>query len=464
MAVRSDQLHSHQFSRRRVVAALAGRDPARPPSTGTAPALAGLMVAALALAAFGVFGLLRPADDGSWRDGGSVVVERESGARFVYRDGLLHPVLNYSSALLILGSSQPRSSLVARSSLAGVARGAPLGIPGAPDLLPAAGELLTDPWTVCSRPAGVGVESVLRLDSGPSDRGRNGSGIGDRALVVADPGGDLHVLWHRHRYAIRKPDLVLAAFAWPRESATPVAPAVLNAVPAGPDLAGLAVDGAGRRSAAIPGRRIGEVVVVENSGGGRQFAVVTARGLADVTPVQADLLLAGGDAEAGAANRMSQAEYATAPRAASMVPSGESAPPAEAPELATATGAVCAGFAAGGGPPEISAVAAESLRRDGELSAPAPAPPASAPVDWLHIPPGRGAVVEALAAPGAPNGALSLITDLGVRFPVPSRDVLAMLGYADVRPQRLPAAVVALMPTGRALDPAAAAQPVVPGR
>ena len=464
MAVRSDQLHSRQFSRRRVVAALAGRDPAGSPSTGSAAALAGVMVAALALAAVGVFGLLRPADDGSWRDGASVVVERETGARFVYRDGVLHPVLNYSSALLILGSSQPRSSLVARSSLAGVARGAPLGIPGAPDLLPAAGELLADPWTVCSRPAGAGVESVLRLGSGPSQRGSRDAGLGDRALVVADPAGGLHVLWHRHRYAIRDPDLVLAAFAWPRQSATALAPAVLNAVPVGPDLARLAVDGAGRRSVALPGRRIADVVVVENSGGGRQFAVVTAGGLADVTPVQADLLLAGGRAGAGAAIRMSQAEYAAAARVPSMVPAGESAPPAETPELAPSTGVVCASFADGGGPPEITAAPAGSVRRDGELPAPAPTPPTSAPVDWLHVPPGGGAVVEALATPGAPNGALSLVTDLGVRFPVPSREVLAMLGYADVRPQRLPAAVVALLPTGRALDPAAAALPVVPGR
>jgi type VII secretion protein EccB len=458
VAVRSDQLHSHQFSRRRVVAALAGRDPARPPSTGAAAALAGVMVAALALAAVGVFGLLRPADDGSWRDGASVVVERESGARFVYRDGVLHPVLNYSSALLILGSSQPRSSLVPRSALAGVARGAPLGIPGAPDLLPAAGELVTGRWTVCSRPAGAGEESVLHVGSSPA------AAASDRAHVVADPDGGLHLLWNRHRYAVRDPDVVLAAFAWPRQSATPVAPALLNAVPAGPDLARLAVDGAGRRSAALPGRRIGQVVVVENSAGGRQFAVVTARGLADVTPVQADLLLAGGADGAATAIRMAQAEYATAPRAPSLVPEGESAPPAETPELAPATGAVCASFADGGGPPELAVVAADSVRRAGELPAPAPTPPASAPVDWLHVPPGRGAVVEALAAPGAPNGALSLVTDLGVRFPVPSREVLTMLGYADVRPQRLPAAVVALLPTGRALDPAAAAQPVVPGR
>jgi type VII secretion protein EccB len=456
MAVRGDQLHSHQFARRRVVAALAGRDPARPPASGTGPAIAGVMVACLALAAVGVYGLLRPRDDGSWRDGGSVVVERESGARFVYRDGVLHPVLNYSSALLILGSAQPRSALVARAALAGVPRGAPLGIPGAPDLLPAPADLVTDPWTVCSRTASPGPESVLLVGWRPVSP----SALDGRALVVAEPSGGLHLLWRRHRYAIRDPDLVLAAFAWPRQSAAAVAPALLNAVPAGPDLGRIAIDGAGRRSAALPGRRIGQVVVVENSGGGRQFAVVAASGLAEITQVQADLLLAGGGGAAPV--RMSQSEYATAPRAPAMVPGGEAAPPATTPELAAPSGAVCASFVDGGGPPEIAAVA--TVPRAGELRAPAAPAVSSAPADWVVVPPGRGAVVESLAGPTAPVGALSLVTDLGVRFPIPAPEILAVLGYPDARPWRLPAAVVALLPTGRALDPSAAALPVIPGQ
>ena len=51
------------------------------------------------------------------------------------------------------------------------------------------------------------------------------------------------------------------------------------------------------------------------------------------------------------------------------------------------------------------------------------------------------------------------MTDQGVRYPVTSADVLPMLGYAGVRPTRLPAAVVALLPGGRALDPTAATAP-----
>jgi hypothetical protein len=80
---------------------------------------------------------------------------------------------------------------------------------------------------------------------------------------------------------------------------------------------------------------------------------------------------------------------------------------------------------------------------------------------WIAVPPGRGAVVEALASPSAPSGALAVVTDQGLRFPIPSREVLSSLGFGDVRPLRLPAGLVALVPSGPALDPAAAVQPAL---
>ena len=83
--------------------------------------------------------------------------------------------------------------------------------------------------------------------------------------------------------------------------------------------------------------------------------------------------------------------------------------------------------------------------------------------DRVVVTPGRAAVVEALASPSAPHGALSLVTDLGVRYPLASTDVLTMLGYGGVAPVRLPAELVALVPSGRALDQAAALTPIKPG-
>src|SRR4051812_2159878 len=123
---RSDQLHSYQFAVRRVVSAVAAHEsnPARPPGRRAGVTLlAGVLVAALGLAGFAVWGLLQPGGSTRWRSGNAVIVEKESGAKFVYVDGVLHPVANYASALLIVGAARPSTISVARRSLAGVPRG-----------------------------------------------------------------------------------------------------------------------------------------------------------------------------------------------------------------------------------------------------------------------------------------------------------------------------------------------------
>jgi hypothetical protein len=83
--------------------------------------------------------------------------------------------------------------------------------------------------------------------------------------------------------------------------------------------------------------------------------------------------------------------------------------------------------------------------------------------DLVVVQPGRGAVVESAPAPGASGGALSVVTDLGVRYAVPTREVLGMLGYGAVHPVRMPANLVSLLPSGHALDPEAARAPAVRG-
>ncbi len=147
MASRSDQLHSHQFMLQRAVGALAMRDPdpVSSPMRRIGGALfASVMIAVLAVAAVGVYGVLRPGTGNAWRDGRAMIIEKETGARYVFRDNVLYPVLNYTSAVLILGTSDPVT--VSRSALEGVPRGTPMGIPGAPD--PSA------------RPATVGTRAV----------------------------------------------------------------------------------------------------------------------------------------------------------------------------------------------------------------------------------------------------------------------------------------------------------------
>ena len=459
MTSRSDQLHSHQFSQQRAVAALAMRDPdpATPPQRRVTGALfASVMVALLAVAGAGVYGLVRPGTSGAWRDGGATIIERETGARYVFLDGTLHPVLNLTSAMLILGTSE--TVQVARQDLVDVPRGTPVGITGAPDPLPGRDQLVSGPWTLCSRSAGSGTpESVLRVGWAPDQ-----APLSDDGVLAADPTGGLHLLWHGRRFALRDPDVVLAAFAWAAASATTVDAALLNAIPAGPDLAPPAAPRS-QAASALPGVRVGEVFLVGNPGGVPLHGVALLDGVSTVTAVQARLLLAAGANPDGRMREVGPADYAAARQLESLIPTGDDAPPASTPEQSRPTqlGGVCATHTMDSWPPALTVTAALPVAVGEVATAAGDGPGLRA--DHVAVPPGRGVVVEALAGAGAPTGALAVVSDLGIRFAIPSAEVLAMLGYGDVTPVRLPAALVALVPAGRALDPAAAVLPATAG-
>ncbi|WP_341721053.1 type VII secretion protein EccB [Micromonospora sp. FIMYZ51] len=459
MPSRQDQLHSYQFTIQRVVAALVMRetDPAQSPFRRLAgAALASVLVAVIGLGGFALYGLF--AGGGvKWRDGGAVIVEKESGARFVYREQRLHPVLNYASALLILGAERPKTVLVSRRSIEGVPRGLPLGIADAPDSLPAAARLATGAWTVCSvgtDGGGPQARSVLLIGTG----GTGGRPLGAQALLLRAPDGQLHLLWQQRRHLIRDTDRVLAALAVTRARAVPVAASLLNTVPAGLDLAPLELPGLGEESARIADARIGDVLLVSNSGGGRQYAVVQRDGLAGITELQAALLLARtGQREP---DQISLGRFAALPQLDDLAPAGPHAPPSVPPRLAAMdSSVVCARVGDesgqvelrhGGQLPELTTPSAESR----------PAGPAVA--DHVVVEPGRGALVESVAAPGATGGAISVVTDLGRRHVLADAGVPAMLGYGGARPVRLPAGVVSLVPAGPTLDPATARQTAAP--
>ena len=142
----------------RVISAFVMRetDPAQSPlRRGIGALFGGLMVAILIAAGFGIFGILTRVGTDQWKSDGSVVVERESGASFVYLAGRLHPTLNVASAKLAAGRPGPTVFRVAAASLAEVPRGVTVGIPGAPASLPAAKQRIGLPWTACAANATI---------------------------------------------------------------------------------------------------------------------------------------------------------------------------------------------------------------------------------------------------------------------------------------------------------------------
>lgn len=465
MPSRQDQLHSHQFMIQRVVAALVMRetDPAQSPFRRAAGAtLASVLVAAIALGGVAVYGVLAGTGRFDPARTDAVVVEKESGARYVNRDGRLHPVVNYASGLLIVGSAQPRTVLATRRSLEGIPRGAPLGIVDAPDSLPAADRLVGAPWSLCTAAVPgqqAGARSVLLVGRAPG----GGRPLGDDAVLLRHPDGGVHLVWRNRRHPVRQPDRVFKALGWGGRQPVPVSAALLNAVDVADAFDLIDIPGRGQPSDKVRPARIGQVFVVRTQGGEKQFAVALRNGLAPVTQVQVDILMADERTRAvvgqSEPQELKQSQFAAFPTEPPLGSAAGFPPLRSVPAVLDAdAGALCGLVSTDGGVGEIRigatlpdlAAAAPTGSRSGRGSLLA---------DLVVVPPGHGAVVEAAPAPGAGGGAVSVVTDLGRRYAMSDPQVPAMLGYGGVRPLRLPSTLVSLIPAGPALDPAAALAP-----
>ncbi|MFY1635650.1 type VII secretion protein EccB [Solwaraspora sp. WMMB335] len=466
MPSRQDQLSSHQYAVRRVVGALVARDPdppQAPPARSAGAVLAGLLIAAILVGGAAAYGAVVGSARTDWRDQGAVIVERETGARYVYRDGTLHPVLNYSSAVLIVGVAQPRTVLVRRAALRHVERGVPLGIPDAPDSMPPAADLMATPWTACSTDSSP---TAVPSDSSPTTvpsaavpsaavliggQPPGGSALGSEALLARSTDGSLQVIWQGHRHVIREPDLVLSALGWTHQRPVSVADEILRTLPAGVDLARPAVPGHGSRSSAVPRATIGEVMVVVTQGGRRQYAVALRDGLAVISQVQADLLLTAFDQDAP--TNLSQGRFRALPRLADLIPDGPLAPPEHTPELRQwVNGTFCVRVAAADVRARILIdVALPAALRPTTPPAPRPPGPGTGGAGHVQLPPGSGVLVQPVGDTGD-AGPVTLVTDAGRRYAVPDPSGLTIFGYATAVPVRLPVELVELIPPGPALD------------
>jgi hypothetical protein len=78
--------------------------------------------------------------------------------------------------------------------------------------------------------------------------------------------------------------------------------------------------------------------------------------------------------------------------------------------------------------------------------------------DEVYAPPSGGAVVVETG-----SATTYLVTDSGRKYPVVSTQALAALGYGGVDRQPVAGSLLALVPTGPALDPATAGRPAPSG-
>jgi len=456
---RQDQLHSYQYSLQRVVAALVihDPDPQRSPlrRAGTT-ALVSLLIASIAVGGAAIYGLFTGHSSVDPTDANVVFQEKGTGARFVYLDSdkKLHPVLNYASGMLLAAAQTPEMKSVSTEKLATVALGAPLGIPDAPDSLPAPGALLTDRWSVCTDNQGVNNKPRSTLLVGDELTDGTVAAKAGKALLVRDPAGETSLVTGNRRFPIPRSRLVetLRVLGWSDQSPWSVSVAWSNAVPVGPDLVAPEIDDFGARSE-VDGLRIGQLVTGAEADG--RVEVILRDGSAALTDMQARLMQAqrGVRAPAQVDNFVGLPDSKTRLSDAGN-PDGL---PASVPDLVEGTpGRVCITL-------PVDAKNGDGIRIDPTMPAGvavtgAGAAPGDILADFVHVARGKGVIVAAAASPTAPEstGTVSIVTDTGVSYPLAGREILTKLGYGGVKPRQIPSELVRLLPAGPSLDPAAA--------
>ncbi|MEO3776671.1 type VII secretion protein EccB [Micromonospora sp. B11E3] len=454
MRTRRDQVQAYRFVTRRIVSALLSGDPETTnlPMRRLGLAVVGSVVAAaVVLGGVGAYGQLT--GNAAPLEENTLVIERETGATYVYAAGLLNPTLNYTSARLILNEAQPTVRTMSQASIAGRPRGRTVGIVGAPDALPDRKSLVELPWSVCDVPDPADPRrSTTRV---AIDRPLSGgTRLGERGVLVTVD-GERYLLTRDARLRIVGGDPAIAALKMAGSPTLNVGEQLLNAVPAGPMLREPDIPGEGEVSRFTLGdgpARVGQVF----RAAGLHY-VLTREGLAQIGEVTALLLLRRG----GEITEITPDQAGRLLVEERLDPEGTPQTlPALQPVRAGQT-VLCATYRRGtpGGPPVTTVELYDRLPP--ELNGPAVpvrqgTRDAVRTAEQVLLPGGKGVLAQAApgageSGTGAAGATVYLISAQGVRYPLGAGAQKA-LGYEGVTPLAVPASLLALIPTGPTLD------------
>ncbi len=461
MRSRRDQLQAYQFLRRRIVAALLSGEPESldsPMRRIVRTTFAGSMIAVLLLAGFGFFGVIHKGGTNSWQKGDALILVKGQTQGYVWFQRKLFPMLNEASGRLFVGSGTQRS--VSAASLKGVPRTSERGIPGAPNYLPPAKDLIQNPWTVCARTQGDRPEVTVLAGVAP----RAGALDDSSAVVVKseDQSTVTYLIWKGQRFLLSDPRGLPPVLGITDTTPQLVGGAFLNTLPEGPALTFPFIPLLGNPGPAIGGQptQIGRVFVVHNPNGD-QFYVTLNTGLLPISPLVAELLRA---APAATSNVAFPTDQATVLRANQATAASHASPdalptlakyPDRTLRQANSNGRIvlCVSLTADSRSQTTSVSAGPALPEVGDKTVTLNSDEAGRlPVaDFAYVPPGRAAVVRDQPQPGIPEGTRYFISELGIKFPIYSDEDLAALGYDKVNIPALPPGFLSLLPTGPTL-------------
>ena len=432
--MKKDLIEAQKFSRSRLLSAFVGGAPGGKelePAKPLRAVFAGIALTAMVLLA-GVFaGLLKPGLPSGWQNN-HLVVARDTGARYVSVQGVLHPVINTVSARMIIPPGEFKVISVDQSSLNGVAVGGTVGILGGPDSLPDETQLDGTNWQACSSDD----YSEFWLGGAPRRAATNDEGTvvnhGGRTFVVS--GGTAFEV------AAGAEIPVLRAVGLDTAQQHPVQGNWIALFVAGATLEPLTVPGAGDPA---PGIDLPVGAVLHETGSpDTNLYLLTAQGeLAPLSQLAYKLYLLGdGAGKLGEPVEIGPAEIAELPTATPAA--GKLWPESQLTPL-RGDGSPCATLTGKASDQRTTLSARTEVVGGGTAKAGV----------LTHVPDGGGALVR----PGV-SGSLSIIDPIGIRYAVPGSIKVATqrLGYSAKDVTVVPAAWLQLLPAGPELTPEAA--------
>lgn len=435
--VTKHQVTGWRFVMRRIASGIALHDTRMltdPLRTQSRSVLVGVLIVITGLVGCFIFSLLRP----SGAVGDKVVLaDRDSSALYVRVNDELHPVLNLTSARLIVGRAvQP--TVVNSTALDRLPRGPMVGIPGAPERMVQNASRDAD-WTVCdgTGSAEPGVTVIAGQLTGGQERA---SALPAGRAVLVDSGPPdapmTWLLWDGRRSLIDLSDrAVTEALGLPMNvpAPSPIASGLFNAIPEGAPLRVPAIPGAGAApqfplSTPVP---VGAIVAAYGTDGKLRYYAVLPDGLQSVSPALAALLRNADSYGLEQPPRLGADEIARSPASRML---DASAFPAEAIDLVNAekSPVTCVHWAKSTDAKTSSMTLLSGAAlpiADGAHAVDLPSPSDGRRASRVLVPAGRGYFVQTVGQEPAspPAGSTFWISDTGVRYGIEaaSQDELA---------------------------------------
>jgi type VII secretion protein EccB len=243
--VTKHQVSGWRFVMRRIASGVALHDTRMlvdPLRTQARSVVMGVLILVTALAGCFVFSLIKPSGSVSNND---VLADRSTAALYVKVGEQLHPVLNLTSARLIVGRPV-NPTTVKTSALDKFPRGNLIGIPGAPERMVQNSSQDAD-WAVCDAVSGPAT-GVTVIAGPPDSSGARAAALGSGQAVLVEGGGRTWLLWDGKRSPIDLSDhAVTNALGLDTNVPAPrsIASGLFNAIPEAPALTAPVIPDAG---------------------------------------------------------------------------------------------------------------------------------------------------------------------------------------------------------------------------